>query len=332
LSAEALFALNQDEEVSGLNSLRKALAIGREGKFLDTSIDLQSDIAKVCAKALEAKIEVEYVQELIRRRNLIPDQRPLHLENWPWPLKIYTLGRFELLKDGKLIRFSRKVQQKPLALLKALIAFGGKEVRADQIEDTLWPEADGDAAHHSLEMTLHRLRTFIGHPEALEFRDGRLTLDPKYFWVDVRALEYLFEEADGKRKEGLAEGSVELTQRAIGMYRGPFLSGEIEHPWVISIRERLRRKFLKSLSWLGQYWEQGDQWEKALECYERGLEADDLAEELYQRLMVCYQRLGRNSEALSVYNRCKKNLSTALGIDPSPETQTLYTSIIGTIR
>lgn len=92
---------------------------------------------RLCANALDAGIEVEYVQDLIRKRNLIPEKPPLHLENWPWPLKIYTLGRFELLKDGKLIRFSRKVQQKPLALLKALIAFGGKEVRADQIEDTL---------------------------------------------------------------------------------------------------------------------------------------------------------------------------------------------------
>jgi DNA-binding SARP family transcriptional activator len=332
LFAESLFALDQGEEAPALKSLREALILGKEGGYLGTFIDHPSTMERLCANALDAGIEVGYVQDLIRKRNLTPEKPPLHLENWPWPLKIYTLGRFELLKDGKPIRISRKAQQKPLALLKALIAFGGKGVRADQIEDTLWPEADGDAAHHSLEMTLHRLRTFIGHPEALEFRDGRLTLDPKYFWVDVRALEYLFEEADGKRKEGLAEGSVQLTQRAIGMYRGPFLSGEIEHPWVISTRERLRRKFLKNLSWLGHYWEQSDKWEKALECYERGLDADDLAEELYQRLMVCYQRLGRKSEALSVYNRCKKNLSTALGIDPSPETQALYTSIIGTIR
>jgi LuxR family transcriptional regulator, maltose regulon positive regulatory protein len=332
LLAKSLFALDQGEEAPALTSLREALGLGREGGYINTFIYQSSTMVKLCEKALEAGIEVEYVQDLIRKRHLTPEKPPLHLENWPWPLKIYTLGRFELLKDGKPIRISRKAQQKPLALLKALIAFGGKGIRADQIEDTLWPEADGDAAHHSLEMTLHRLRTFIGHPEALEFRDGRLTLDPKYFWVDVRALEYLFEEADGKRKEGLAEGSVQLTQRAIGMYRGPFLSEEIEHPWVISTRERLRRKFLKNLSWLGHYWEQSDKWEKALECYERGLDADDLAEELYQRLMVCYQRLGRKSEALSVYNRCKKNLSTALGIDPSPETQALYTSIIGTIR
>jgi DNA-binding SARP family transcriptional activator len=55
---------------------------------------------------------------------------------------------------------------------------------------------------------------------------------------------------------------------------------------------------------------------------------DELAEELYRRLIMCYQRLDRKAEALSVYNRCKKTLSSALGIEPSPETQALYQKIL----
>jgi hypothetical protein len=66
-------------------------------------------------------MEEEYVHELIRRLNIVPDPPPWHLENWPWPIKVFTLGRFELIKEGKPIRFSRKVQQKPLSMLKALI-------------------------------------------------------------------------------------------------------------------------------------------------------------------------------------------------------------------
>jgi len=92
-------------------------------------------MAKLCIKALQAGIEVEYTQELIRRFHLSPDQSSIHLENWPWPLKIFTLGRFELLKEEKPIPSSRKIQQKPLALLKALIALGGKGVREEQLSD-----------------------------------------------------------------------------------------------------------------------------------------------------------------------------------------------------
>jgi hypothetical protein len=177
LMAEALFALDQGNEALWLTSLQEALAIGREGKYLDANIDQPSAMARLFEKALEAGIEVEYVQSLIQRRNIIPEKPPLHLENWPWPLKISTLGRFELLKDGKPIRFSRKTQQKPLSLLKALIAFGGKEVREDQIMDALWPEADGDLAQQSFSTTLHRLRQLLGYEGAIQRQEGKLTLN-----------------------------------------------------------------------------------------------------------------------------------------------------------
>jgi DNA-binding SARP family transcriptional activator len=89
------------------------------------------------------------------------------------------------------------------------------------------------------------------------------------------------------------------------------------------MRERLSRKFLRQIGRLGEHWEQAGKWAAAVECYERGLEVDDLAEEFYQRLIACYRRLGRRAEALAVYERCKKNLSALLGVAPSPETESL---------
>jgi DNA-binding SARP family transcriptional activator len=63
--------------------------------------------------------------------------------------------------------------------------------------------------------------------------------------------------------------------------------------------------------------------DKAVECYQKGLEVDDLAEEFYQRLMKCYKRMDRRAEALVTYKRCYQILSAVLGIEPSPETEAL---------
>jgi DNA-binding SARP family transcriptional activator len=242
-------------------------------------------------------------------------------------LKIFTLGRFELLKDGNQIRFSKKVQQKPLAMLKALVASGGKGVGEDQITDALWPEADGDVAHQSFATNLHRLRQLLAHEKAIQRQEGRLTLDDKYCWVDTWAFECFLERADAQWKAGKTDSAVELTEKAIGLYKGPFLSQEGEQPWVMSMSERLRSMFLRSVRKLTIYWQQSGQWEKTLECYQKGLEIDKLAEEFYQGLMTSYQELGRRGEALSVYNRCKKVLSTALGVEPSPKTEAIYHSL-----
>jgi two-component SAPR family response regulator len=295
--AEAFFALDQGKESSGLQSLRKALAIGNSQEYLNT----------------------------------FPDNPPLQLEKWPRALKIYTLGRFVVLKDGQPIRFSRKAQQKPLSMLKALIAFGGREVRKNQIADALWPEADGDMVEQSFATTLHRLRKVIGYRNAIELQNERLTLDQRHSWVDVWAFERIFGQADAAwEKEPTGREAMEavvLTRKAIHMYQGPFLDGESSNPWTISLRERCRSKFLRSVSTLGRHWEKAGQMEKAVQCYQRGLETDDLAEDLYQRLMTCYHRLGRRAEVLSVYERCKRVLSASLGIEPSSETKAIRKSI-----
>ena len=170
---EAQFEFDRGKPADGLESLRQALTLGKEQHYLNTFIDQPAMTAKLCARALEAGIEVEYVQEIIRRRQLIPSEPPVHLENWPWTLKIFTLGRFGLVKDGKPLQFARKAQEKPLALLKALIAFGGREVHEEQIADALWPEADGDLAHKSVATTLWRLRKLIGYPEAIQLSDKK---------------------------------------------------------------------------------------------------------------------------------------------------------------
>jgi DNA-binding SARP family transcriptional activator len=291
-------------------------------------IDRPATTARICMKALEAGIEADYVREMIRERNLMPEQPPWHLENWPWPLKIITLGRFAILKDDKSVRFTKKIQQKPLDLLKALIAFGGREVGEHLLTDALWPDADGDLAHQSFASNLHRLRQLLGFEKAILRQENQLTLDERYCWVDIRAFEHLLGKADAQWKAGEIENSVELIEKAIAFYKGPFLGQEVEQPWNMGISERLRSMFLRSVKKLGNYWIEKGQLEKALECYQRGLEVDRLAEEFYQGLMACYHQLGRHSEAISTYHRCKKALSASLGIEPSSNTEAIYKTII----
>jgi LuxR family transcriptional regulator, maltose regulon positive regulatory protein len=328
LMIEAHFYFEQGNEASGLTSLRKALAIGKERGYLNTYIDQPAVTARLCIKALEEEIETPYVQEIIRKRQLIPENAPLHLENWPWPLKITTLGRFELLRDGNPIPFSRKVQQKPLTLLKALIAFGGREIREEQISDILWPEADGDAAHRSFITTLHRLRHLLGYEKAIRYREGRVTLDERYCWLDIWAFEHFLGQVEAKRKEGQPERAIQLTGKVIHIFKGSFLAGEPDKPWAISMQERLKSKFIRTLNQSAHYWSTTGQWGSALDYYQKALEVDDNIEELYQNLMSCHQRLGQKAEAIAVYNRCRKTLSAALGIEPSSKTQTIYRSLL----
>jgi DNA-binding SARP family transcriptional activator len=323
---EAYFHLQRHDDAAAIAPLKEGLQVGRDVGLFGVLQRLTFMFEKISVKALQEGIEVEYVRELIRRNRLAPDPANPDLERWPWPVKIYALGRFGLQVGDRPVEFGRKVQQKPLALLKALVAFGGREVPEAKLTEFLWPEADGDLAHNSFEVALSRLRKLLGTEDALVLKEGRLSLSNRHCWVDVWAFARSLGEAEKARKEGKGTEAIRLFEKALSLNTGPFLLSE-EMTCAASPREKVRGGFLRAVAHLGQCYEDRERWEEAVSCYGKGIEADDLAEELYRRLMVCHIRQGREAEALSVYRRCRKTLSSVLGVEPSSETRAIAASL-----
>jgi LuxR family transcriptional regulator, maltose regulon positive regulatory protein len=325
LLTQAEFALDRNDQIAGLENLRKAMALGKEqGYFLNAFNWRLRALSRLCAKALEAGIEVDYVQDLIRKLKLLPDSSFPEIETWPYPLRIYTLGRFEIVKDGAPLRFSGKVQKKPIEMLKAIISLGGRDVNEDQLMDFLWPEAPGDTANLSFRTTLHRLRKMIGIDEAVQSGERRLALDQQYCRVDIQAFQRATKRIADLWKEknrGNINLIIDLSEKAVSMYKGDFLSADDTLPWTFTMRERLREKYIRLVNMLGHCCEETGQWERAVECYKKALDADILQEEFYRYLMLCYEKLGRHAEALRTYDRCRNAFHTMLGVEPSSKTE-----------
>jgi DNA-binding SARP family transcriptional activator len=328
---EAQIAFSSGDEAGGLQALREGMTLGRVQEYVSMFWWWEPEaMTLLCIKALEAGIEVEYVRGLIRKNRLVPGPSAPDLEKWPWPVKVYALGRFSLIVDGTVLPSARKTRQKPLLLLKALIALGGREVPEGQLTGILWPDADGDLAHQSLAKTLERLREILGDDRAVLLRDGRLTLNNRHCWVDVWEFERTLGRADAARKVGAHApdgGEVaRLAERAIALYGGTLLSGETFCSYIITYRERLRSKFLRMIVQAGRHWEKTEEWEKAITCYQKGLEVDCVSEDMYRGLISCNVRMGCAVEAHAAYQRCCKMFTTMLGVSPSPDLRAILTS------
>ena len=277
-------------------------------------------MGELCAEALHEEIAAEQVSALIKQYGLRPPS--LDEDAWPWPIKIYALGSFTVLKGEAPITFSRKTQKRPLELLQALVAAGGNEVSVASLTDYLWPDAEGDAAYHNVENALYRLRLLLGSAEALTLVAGKLSINRQYCWVDVWAFERLIKSLNVDA--GAPEGMVErLTQ----LYRGHFLQQVSDKPWALAARDRLREMFLSSVQSAAQSYEARERWRDAAALYERGIQFDNLAERLYRGLIVCHRALGDYAEGLQVYRRCRELLSVVLGVQPAAETQAVYESL-----
>jgi len=180
-----------------------------------------------CTFALEHGVEPEYVRQLIRAQHLPPGDSAVDAEAWPWEVRVKVLGGFAVIRNGERWQAGRKPRKKPLELLRLLVEHGPRGVGQDLLAETLWPEAEGDAAHRALKSAVHRLRRLLGRGEAIVHQDGRLSLDPRLVFVDAWALEPLLTRIEGKQGRGAADtaGMHELRQKVGVLYRGAQFRG-----------------------------------------------------------------------------------------------------------
>lgn len=270
------------------------------------------------------------------------DQQLLQQQPSPWsnaatsdsvdhPVCIRCLGRFSARVHNEAIRLPRSRQQKPLELLQALIAFGGREVHCELLSQALWPDADGDDAQNAYDVTLHRLRNIFMIKGLFTQRDRKLSLSNELAWVDVWTFERLVNHSEQlleRASDQMALSELMRTgEQLVTLYQGAFLELEGIRPWSISLRERLRSKLLRHMLDAGHILETAGECNTAVRYYLKGLEIEPLAEALYRGLMHCYDRTGQRAEALSAYYRCQKVLEEQLQITPSEQTMALYDSI-----
>ena len=209
------------------------------------------------------------IRELIRLHQIPPPTsftRP-----WPWPVEVRAFGSLEIRIDSQLCQPDRKAQHRVLDLLRLLVAEGGQDVRAERIADTLWPDSEGDAAMTNVRGTVKRLRDLLGHPDTVRVFDGKIGLNPRLVWTDVRALRELMETLDAT--PGGAAVDDDGPSLLFDLYRAPLLESE-RGDALETARARQRRQFARVVSVLVRRARDRGQEARAADLLERALLRD----------------------------------------------------------
>ena len=298
--------------------LASGLQVARELAWLNFFRATPAVAAAVCALALERGIEATFVREVIATRGLAA-VRP-DLAEWPWPIRVRTLGGLRIEIDGQALSFKGKVAKKPLELLLFVIASSGVDVSVGTVAFALWRELEGDKAHAALTVALHRLRKLLGRDDAVLLEVGRLSLNLQRVWVDCLAFEQLADSVGMPGATTLLPALRAAAERAQALYSGPFLHGSDDEAWQLVYRSRLASKFKRIVTLLAQAATARGDGAAARALLERGLEFDPLAEDLVQGLMRELIAAGEKAAALTVFERCRLAIALRLGAQPSPAT------------
>ncbi|MGH3443617.1 MAG: BTAD domain-containing putative transcriptional regulator [Nitriliruptorales bacterium] len=213
-------------------------------------------------------------------------------------------------------------------LFSYLIVHRHRAHARDELAGIFWPELSESRARRRLSHTLWQIQDSLGelggdHPY-LEASSETLAFNRHApYWLDVEEFERLLDTVDGSGTE--AETHRRL-RHAVDLYRGDFLSGYYDD-WVLTEQERLGQRHLAALSQLMEIGKREREYEEALTYARRLTHHDPLREDAHREVMRLCVLLGRTSEALAQYERCRSVLLEDLGAEPAAATRDLYERI-----
>src|SRR5262245_33760467 len=214
------------------------------------------------------------------------------------PPRIYLLGGFRVVLDGRSVPEGAWRRRKARQLFKCLLTRPRRRLTKDEAVELFWPDSDVDASSTNLRTTIHAIRQAletVGPPFAADLiavdRDGVGVARGADVWVDADA----FEEAIA-RAQAAADPAPHLEQ-ADALYVGDYLPDDRYEDWAAERRDRLKRAWTELQFTLARLAEERGDPDRSATTLERLLQADACDERTAQELMRLFARQGRRSEA-----------------------------------
>lgn len=322
------FFLSKKDEDKAIDAIKKLLHILQTEQIL-TFFGWRPEVLRsICFVAIENGIEEEFSKQLLTLHRLsVPP--PLHLEKWPWSVKIFSFGSLIIEVDGKPIEQPRKSQKKILELLATLIALGGRNVDCNQLAEILWPDAEADLARKALETSLHRLRKLIGSDSVL-LNAGMISLNGDNCWLDLWLIENTTDELKRLLQNGgMPQIIIKLTDRLLRLHNTTFLKHFDLYPIILK-QGQLLNEFCRTLNLVVDFHRRRGEHDRVCMLLEKELELRPYEETGYQKLMNHYINQGQLGLALHIYNKCRQVLFENLKIPLSDEIKSLAKQIKST--
>ncbi|MGW4956459.1 AfsR/SARP family transcriptional regulator [Nonomuraea sp. NPDC004186] len=235
-------------------------------------------------------------------------------------LEYCLLGSIDACVGGRRLEIGPRKRRYVLA---ALLLDLNRPVPVERLVDAVWEGTPPDSARMTVQGHVYRLRRTL--PGVRLERDASgyvLRADPER--VDALRFRRLAAEAAGLGDEAGAD----LLDKALALWRGPALGGsgggkalevaavELDEARLAAVEELARRRLRTGRP------------ELAVAPLRASVTADPQRERLVSLLMTAFYRLGRQAEALELYERTRRLLADQLGVDPGAELQATFATLL----
>jgi DNA-binding SARP family transcriptional activator/tetratricopeptide (TPR) repeat protein len=209
-------------------------------------------------------------------------------------------------------------------VLAALLVDAGSPVSLDQLGNRVWGDTPPLRAAGALRSHLSRLRGALAATGygGIRRRPGGYVIEVDETAVDLHRFRRL-----AKRARTGCVGAGDLFEQALGLWRGEALA-DLDSPWAAGVRHALEvERFSVRLDFFDARLREGRH-SGLLADLASLVAAHPLDERVAGQYITVLYRSGRQAEALTVYDRIRRQLADELGADPCPQLQQLYQRIL----
>lgn len=251
------------------------------------------------------------------------------------PIRISTMGKWEVQRDGEIIGNKQWGRDKTVQLMQFLVTARHRNaLHKEQIIDRIWEDLDGKGGDRDFKVAMHGINKALepDRPSRTEprfiVRQGvSYQLNKEEIWIDAQA----FESYVAIGNEYLNEDTLmaQLAYRhAISLHQGLYLPNRMFEDWSSEERERLQVLALGAYVTLAETLIEDNPME-SVRLAQLALKIDSSWEDAYRVQMQAFAAKGNRPAAIKAYQQCVKVLDEEFGIDPLPETQRLLSEIKG---
>jgi predicted ATPase/DNA-binding SARP family transcriptional activator len=231
-------------------------------------------------------------------------------------LRVATLGRFTVWRDGVKVPETAWSRRKALALFKLLLGSPAHRLPRDQVLELLWPDTDPVTASVALRGAIHAMRRALDLPQhdtIIQVQSGAVALsEAMALWVDAAAFAETAAVA-------LAGHDIETCHVALAHYGGEYLPDDLYEDWATRRREELAALRLAVLLHQARLCGELGDLAEARDALAAVLAIDPAHEEAACRQMTILAAMGERTEALRVFEQLRTALRQEYGLEPGQE-------------
>jgi DNA-binding SARP family transcriptional activator len=255
-------------------------------------------------------------------------QRESTPEDEATPIAVHLLGRFRVVKHGRVLNIGDS--PKSQALIVSLAIRPNYSASRDTLLSMIWPDRERELSGQSLNSLISSLRRVLGDViggEAPVLHDNgyyRINVEAGIS-LDTRTFDELARAGDQAARGGSTEHAISSYTKALDLYEGDLCSSQDIQ--CLLERERLRAVYLTVASQIADYHFKRGDYRMGLEFGQRLLWHDPCREDAHRLLMRCYVRLGERAQALRQFRLCEDVLREEFDAPPEGSTRALFDAV-----